>query len=226
MNIKYFGHSCFGIEIDGMNLLFDPFITPNELAKDIDIKSIKADYIFLSHAHQDHIYDALEIAKNNDSTIVACWEITEWAIANGHTKTHPMNIGGTWDFNFGTVQMVNAVHSSSFADGSYGGSPAGFVFIGPNHCFYYSGDTALTMDMKLIAERYALNFAFLPLGSNFTMDIHDAVKAAKLLNCNHIIGMHFDTFPFIKINHSTAEQVFEKENIKLTLLHINEALDI
>ncbi len=226
MNIKYFGHSCFAIEINGMNLLFDPFITPNELAKEIDIKSIKADYIFISHAHQDHIYDALEIAQNNDSTIVSCWEITEWAVSNGHTKTHPMNIGGTWEFDFGTVQMVNAVHSSSFPDGSYGGNPAGFVCSCPNHCFYYSGDTALTMDMKLIAERYNLNFAFLPLGSNFTMDIYDAVKASKLLNCKHIIGMHFDTFPYIKINHSTAEQAFENENIKLTLLHINEAIEI
>ncbi len=226
MNIKYFGHSCFAIEINGMNLLFDPFITPNELAKEIDIKSIKADYIFISHAHQDHIYDALEIAKNNDSTIVSCWEITEWAVSNGHTKTHPMNIGGTWEFDFGIVQMVNAVHSSSFPDGSYGGNPAGFVFNCPNHCFYYSGDTALTMDMKLIAERYNLNFAFLPLGSNFTMDVYDAVKASKFLNCKHIIGMHFDTFPYIKINHSTAEQAFENENIKLTLLHINEAIEI
>lgn len=226
MNIKYFGHSCFGIEINGINILFDPFITPNELAKDIDVKSIKADYIFISHAHQDHIYDALEIAKNNNSTIVSSWEISEWAQTNGHSKTHPMNIGGTWEFDFGTVQMVNAVHSSSFADGSYGGNPAGFVFKCSEHCFYYSGDTALTMDMKLIAERYDLNFAFLPLGSNFTMDIFDAVKASKLLNCKHIIGMHYDTFPYIKINHSSAEQAFEKENIKLTLININEAIEI
>jgi L-ascorbate metabolism protein UlaG (beta-lactamase superfamily) len=196
------------------------------LAKDIDINSIKADYIFLSHGHQDHMADALTIAANNQSKIVAIWEICEWAGRNGHTDNHPMNIGGFWKFDFGTVQMVKAVHSSSFPDGTYAGTPCGFVVSGDDKTFYYSGDTALTLDMQLIPERHSINFAFLPIGSNFTMDVTDAVTAAKFVKCNHIIGMHYDTFGYIIINHDEAINQFNQAGKLLTLMSIGQTLDI
>jgi L-ascorbate metabolism protein UlaG (beta-lactamase superfamily) len=225
MKVKYYGHSSFSIHIGGKNLLFDPFISPNELASHIDVDSIEADYILLSHAHQDHMADALRIAGRTGATIIAIWEIAQWAINNGHQKTHAMNIGGYWNFDFGTVQMVKAVHSSSFPDGSYGGTPAGFVVSGDNKTFYYSGDTALTLDMQLIPERHQLNFAFLPIGNNFTMDITDAITAAKFVKCNHIIGMHYDTFGFITINHQEAINQFNQAGKLLTLMDIGQETD-
>lgn len=226
MKVKYYGHSCFSVHTGGKTLLFDPFISQNPLVKNVDINSIQADYILLSHAHNDHTADALQIAKNNNAVIIGIWEITEWAIKNGHTSTHPMNIGGSFSFDFGTVQLVKAVHSSSFPDGTYGGSPSGFVISSEGKTFYYSGDTALTLDMQLIPERHTLNFAFLPIGSNFTMDVTDAITASKFIKCNHIIGMHYDTFGYIVINHQEAINQFNQAGKLLSLMQIEQILDL
>lgn len=226
MKIKYYGHSCFSVHIGGKSILFDPFISHNPLAKDIDIKEIKADYILISHGHQDHIADALTIAENNNAQIIANWEICEWAGRNGHTNNHPMNLGGFRTFDFGTVQLVKAVHSSSFPDGSYAGNPCGFVVSGDDKTFYYSGDTALTLDMQLIPERHNINFAFMPIGNNFTMDVNDAITAAKFVKCNHVIGMHYDTFGYIVIDHDEAVNRFNQAGKLLTLMQIGQTLDI
>ena len=150
MKLTFYGHACFSIELEGKTLLFDPFISPNELAKDIDINSIKADYIFISHGHEDHLADVEAIAKNNDSTIVSNFEIISWLGDKGLTKAHPMNHGGSWNFDFGKVKYVNAVHSSTLPDGSSGGNPGGFVVETKEGNFYFAGDTSLHMDMKLI----------------------------------------------------------------------------
>lgn len=226
MKVKYYGHACFSIHTGGKTLLFDPFISENPLAKDIDINTIEADYILISHAHHDHTADALSIAKRTGATMVGIWEITEWALKNGVTKTHPMNIGGFFNFDFGSVQLVKAVHSSSFPDGTYGGNPCGFVINSEGKSFYYSGDTALTLDMQLIAERHNLNFAFLPIGGNFTMDVTDAISASKMIRCNHIIGMHYDTFGYIVIDHQEAINQFNASGKLLTLMQIGQTLDI
>lgn len=226
MKIKYYGHSSFSVHIGGKELLFDPFISQNPLAKDIDVDSIHADYILISHAHMDHIGDALSIAKRCNATIISNWEICEWAIKNGHEKNHPMNMGGFRTFDFGTVNMVKAVHSSSFPDGTYGGNPVGFVISGEGKSFYYAGDTALTLDMQLIPERHNLNFAFLPIGSNFTMDVTDAITAAKFIKCNHIIGMHYDTFGYIVIEKQEAINQFNQAGKLLTLMNIGQDIDL
>ncbi len=226
MKVKYYGHSCFSIHTGGKTVLFDPFISDNPLAGDVDIKSIEADFILLSHAHSDHSADALEIAKNKNATIIANWEICQWAIKNGHENTHPMNSGGFFTFDFGTVQMVKAEHSSSFADGTYGGNPNGFVIASEGKTFYYSGDTALTLDMQLIAERHSIQFAFLPIGSNFTMDVTDAIVAANFVKCKHIIGMHYDTFAYITINHQEAINQFNQAGKLLTLMKIGQSLEL
>ncbi|MDP2176073.1 MAG: metal-dependent hydrolase [Bacteroidota bacterium] len=226
MKVKYFGHSCFAVNISGKHLLFDPFISPNELCKDININEIEADYIFVSHAHFDHLADLLQIAINTDAKIVAIWEICEWVNKQGYTNTHAMNIGGGWNFEFGNIQMVRAVHSSSFPDGSYGGQAAGFVVKSNENCFYYSGDTALSYDMKLIPERHKLDVAFLPIGNNFTMDIQDAIKASEFIQCDHIIGMHYDTFGFIVIDHDAAINQFNQYGKTLTLLNISQEIEL
>jgi L-ascorbate metabolism protein UlaG (beta-lactamase superfamily) len=116
MQITYFGHSCFSVEIDKSILLFDPFITGNPLAKDINLNDIKADFIFISHGHQDHVGDVIEIANNTNATVVSNFEVINWLESKGLKKTHSMNIGGKCHFDFGTVKFMNAAHSSSMPD--------------------------------------------------------------------------------------------------------------
>src|SRR5215212_1333488 len=127
MKLTYYGQSCFAVEAGGKSLLFDPFITPNELAKHIDINEMRADYVLLSHGHRDHITDAVHIAKQNNATVIAAFEVAMWINKQGIQKYHPMNTGGKWQFEFGTVKCTNAVHSSAMPDGSYGANPMGFI---------------------------------------------------------------------------------------------------
>lgn len=227
MNFTYYGHACFSIEIDGKHLLFDPFISPNDLAKDINVDEIKADYILISHGHEDHIADAVRIAKNTGAKVIANYEIYLWLEKQGVERIHPMNHGGAWDFSFGKVKMVNAVHSSMLPDGSYGGNPAGFVITSSEGNFYYAGDTALTMDMKLIPMTSEdLHFCILPIGDNFTMGVRDAIIAADFVNCDRVIGVHYDTFGYIEIDHAKAIELFDKNGKELILLEIGKTIEL
>ena len=226
MEITYLGHSCFNLEINGVHVLLDPFITPNDLAGDINVDSLKPDFILLSHGHADHVADVEKIYNNSKATVVSNFEVINWFQNKGIEKGHPMNHGGKWTFDFGVVKMVNAVHSSSMPDGSYGGNPAGFVIQTKESTFYYSGDTALHMDMKLIAEEFKIDFAFLPIGDNFTMDIKDALKASDFVGTNKIIPMHFDTFPYIKIDHKNVKKLAEESKKELLLLKIGEKINV
>jgi len=220
MNITYYGHSCFAVELGGRVLLFDPFISPNPLAAGIDLHSIRADFIFVSHGHQDHLADAVDLAKRTGAAVIANYEVAAWLGKNGAGKTHGINHGGAFAFDSGRVKLVNAIHSSSLPDGAYGGNPGGFVVESARGNFYYSGDTALTMDMKLIGESTRLAFAALCIGGTFTMDAADAVKAARFLQCDQIVGVHYDTFPPIKIDHEEARKLFQAAGKKLHLLKI------
>src|SRR5213596_868251 len=127
MLVTYYGHSCFTVVVNGKTLLFDPFIEGNPLAKTIDKKQIKADYILVSHGHGDHTGDLVELARQTNATVICAYEIEMWLHNKGITKTHAMNIGGHWFFDFGKVKCVSAVHSSSMPDGTYAGSPMGFL---------------------------------------------------------------------------------------------------
>jgi L-ascorbate metabolism protein UlaG (beta-lactamase superfamily) len=224
MNITYYGHSCFAVEVNGKHLLFDPFISPNELAKHIDKETVKADYILISHGHEDHIADAVSIAKRTKALVVCNWEIFVWLQKQGLENIHPMNTGGKKQFDFGSIKCVKAEHSSSMPDGSNGGNPMGFVIESNAGSFYYAGDTALTYDMKLIGEYRNIDFAFLPIGDNFTMGIDNAIICSEFINCADIIGMHYDTFGYIKIDQSEAIQKFERNGKKLTLMKIGETI--
>lgn len=226
MEITYYGHSCFGVEVNGKHILFDPFITPNELAKKIDASNVKADYILVSHGHEDHVADLVKIAKRTESKVICNWEIHVWLNKQGISNTHPMNIGGKWKFDFGNIKCVAAVHSSSLPDGSYGGNPMGFIVESSEGNFYYAGDTALTYDMKLIGNYRSINFAFLPIGDNFTMGVDNAIIAAEYINCGKIIGMHYDTFGYIKINKEDAVRKFVNSGNELILFDIGETKKI
>ena len=226
MKFTFYGHSCFEIEVNGKNILFDPFITPNEKASHINLGDLSPDYILISHGHEDHVADAIDIAKSSNAKIVSNFEIVSWFGGKGIENGHPMNHGGSWSFDFGTVKYITAIHSSVLPDGTYGGNTGGFVISTANKSFYYSGDTALTMDMKLIADEFDLDFAILPIGDNFTMGINDAIRAAEFVNCNKIIGVHYDTFGFIEIDHNNAISSFKENGKELILFNIGESLEI
>lgn len=226
MNFRYYGHSCFSLEVAGKTLLFDPFITGNPKASEIKLNEIKADYILLSHAHGDHVADAVTLAEQTGATCVSNYEIITWLQGKGIKNCHPMNLGGQWKFDFGTVKMTNAVHTSSFPDGSYGGNPGGFIVDTVEGTFYYAGDTALMPDMKLFGKHHELDFAILPIGDNFTMGYEDAARAAKMLKVDKVIGVHFDTFPYIVIDHALAREAFKSKGAKLILPTIGGSFEI
>lgn len=226
MKITYYGQNSLAITIGDTHIIVDPFITGNDLAKDkVDIMSLKADYILITHAHQDHILDVEAIAKNTDAVIVSNYEIAMHYQVKGF-EVHPMNHGGNWSFDFGNVKYVNAVHTSSFPDGSYGGQPGGFVIEGEHKNIYIAGDTALTMDMKLIPLRTKLDLAILPIGDNFTMGIDDAITASDFVECDKVLGVHYDTFGYIEIDHTIAKQKFYKANKDLMLLEIGASIEL
>ncbi|MBD3629109.1 metal-dependent hydrolase [Cyclobacterium sp.] len=226
IELKYFGHSSFMTRIKGIEILFDPFISPNSLASAINVDEINPEYILITHRHEDHVADVERIAKNSSAMLVSNFEIISWFQEKGIKNVHPMNHGGSKAFDFGIVKYVNVIHSSTMPDGSSGGNPGGFVISSDQGNFYFAGDTALTYDMKLIADSFDIDFAVLPVGDNFTMDIKDAIKAADFVGTDKIIGMHYDTFPYIRINKSEAKQLAEKAGKRLFLPEIGESITL
>lgn len=225
MKIRFYGHASLGIEMSGKHILVDPYISANPLAAHIDINTLQADFILLTHAHGDHILDVEAIAQRTNAVIVSNAEIAAY-YANKGFQSHPMNHGGSWEFNFGKVKYVSAIHSSSFPDGTYGGNPGGFVIEGEHKNIYISGDTALTMDMKLIPMRTKLDLAIFPIGDNFTMDVDDAIIASDFVECDKILGIHYDTFGYIKINHEEAIRKFFNKGKDLMLLEIGSSIEL
>lgn len=225
MKITYYGHSCFLMEIKGKNLLFDPFISPNELAAGVDINTIPADYILISHGHEDHVADAIAIAKRTGALVISNFEIIQWLANKEITNGHSMNIGGHWTFDFGKVKCINAVHSSSMPDGSYGGTAMGFLVETEEGNIYYSGDTALNYDMKLLGTYKRIDLSLLPIGGNYTMGVDNAIIAAEFVKCDKVIGMHYDTFGWIKIDHQEAIDKFNANGTELILMKIGSSLE-
>lgn len=224
MKATYYGQSCVEIEAGGKKLLFDPFITHNPLAKHIDVTSIMPHYILVSHGHGDHVGDLISIQKQSGAKVICIAEIANW-LGNQNIQAHGMNIGGGFNFDFGRVKMVNAIHSSALPDGSNGGNPAGFVLYAEGKKIYFAGDTALTYDMKLLADEN-LNWAILPIGDNYTMGADDAIKACDFVNCKNVVGVHYDSFPVIKINKNEVEEKFIKAGLNLKLPSIGESINL
>lgn len=226
MKITFLGHAALRIQTGSHELLVDPFITGNPLAKDrISLDALQPGYILLTHAHQDHVLDAEAIARRTGATIISNFEIVSHYQEKG-LQGHPMNHGGAREFEFGWLKYVNAVHTSSFADGSYGGQPGGFLLKAGGKQIYIAGDTALHMDMKLIPEYGQLDLAILPIGDNFTMGVDDAVRAASFVGCNRVLGVHYDTFGYIVIDHNQALATFSKAGKKLLLPEIGEEITV
>ena len=237
MEFTYYGHACFAVTLNNCRLLFDPFITGNplEAASKIDVDSIEADYILLSHGHTDHSADCIRIAQRTGALVITNAELGD-KLDGMEVLAHGMNAGGQASFRdrkfvYGQgdfkVKCVVAQHSSSFFDGSYAGNPVGFIVSAGNESFYYSGDTGLTLDMQLIPRWAKLDFAVLPIGDNYTMGAEDALECAKMINCKRVIGVHYDTYDsLIRIDNDWAKQVFQKEGYELKLLQIGQTINL
>ncbi len=226
MKLTYYGHACFAVAAGGKTLLFDPFITPNSLASHIDVEQIVADFILLSHGHADHVADVATIAKRTGATVIAPFEVGSWFEKQGVTNVQSMNHGGAARMDFGRVKLTAAVHSSSMPDGSYGGEPCGFIIESADGNFYYSGDTALTLEMKLIAEQTRLGFAVFPIGDFFTMGIEDAIRAAEFVGVDRFVGVHYDTFPPIKLDRDAALRAARSAGKELLLPNIGASIEV
>lgn len=226
MRLTFYGHGTHLIETGGKKMLFDPFFTGNPVARDGDLNNIKADYIFVTHGHGDHTTNLVGMAKKTGALCIAPFEIAEWLGKNGVEKVHAMNQGGSIPFDFGKVRGVNAVHSSSWDDGTYAGNPIGFVFNTAEGDFYVAGDTALTMDMQLIPLWAKLKFSVLPIGSNFTMDPQDAIHAADFVKCDTVVGVHYNTWPVISIDTEKAKADFAAAGKRLLLPAVGETIEL
>ncbi|WP_442595453.1 metal-dependent hydrolase [Neobacillus sp. D3-1R] len=200
MKLSYHGHSVVMIETNGKTILIDPFITGNSLT-DLKTDEVKADVIILSHGHNDHVGDTVELAKRNHSLVIAMADLANLLSWKG-LNVHGMSIGGAYSFDFGKVKLTQAFHGSSYVTENkeiiYCGMPAGILFMAEGKTIYHAGDTGLFSDMKLIGERHPIDVAFLPIGDNYTMGPEDAAYAATLLNAKKVVPIHYNTFPPIK----------------------------
>ena len=224
VEVTWYGHACFSIVGGGATLLTDPFLTGNPLAA-ATADEVSADYILVSHAHGDHLGDAVPIAKRTGATIIANFEIATYC-GNEGAKAHPLHIGGGRDFPFGRVKLTIAHHGSSFPDDSYGGNPAGFLLTLEGKQIYHACDTGLFYDMKLIGEE-GIDLAILPIGDNFTMGPEDALKAVKFIEPKIVVPIHYDTFEVIEQDpHAFARMVEAETSARCMVLKPGDSLTL
>lgn len=226
MKLSYHGHSVVQVKTDTHHILIDPFITGNPLC-DLDPETVEADVILLTHGHNDHVGDTIQIAKRTGAKVVALNELAVYLEQKG-LDTHGMNIGGGYEFDFGHVKFTQAFHSSSYEeeDGTfiYTGMPGGFLLTVNEKTIYHAGDTGLFSDLKLIGDMHEIDIALLPIGDNFTMGPADALVAAEWIRAKTVIPIHYNTFPVIKQDGAAfAESVKPGKGIAL---EVGESIDI
>lgn len=225
VRIKFLGHSGFELTIDGHKLLIDPWLTSNPVAT-MAAGDLEAQLILLSHAHDDHVADAADIAKRSGATIVCNFEMGNWYLAQGLEHVFQGNPGGSFRNDWLSAKWTVAHHSSSFGDGSYGGQPNGFVMRGGGQTIYHAGDTSLFGDMALIGGE-GLDVALIPIGDVFTMGVADSIKAIQLLRPATVIPMHYNTFPPIEQDAAAwARRVESETDAQPAILLPGEVLDL
>ena len=225
VELTYHSHACFGIEVDGTQLLIDPFLTGNALA-DVTADEVQADYILVSHGHGDHIGDSVDIAKRTNAQVICNFEVSTWFQKQG-IEAHAQHIGGGFNHPFGYLKLTQALHGSMLPDGSDGGNPAGFLLTTPgDKKIYLACDTGLFGDMSLIGEE-GIDLAVIPIGDNFTMGPTDAVEAVKLLSPKVVIPMHYSTFDVVEQDPAAFKEKVEAETkAKCVVLDPGQSIEI
>ncbi|MCS7464390.1 metal-dependent hydrolase [Paenibacillus doosanensis] len=229
LKVEYHGHSCVQLSDGEHSLIIDPFLTDNPAAV-ADPDSIRVQHVLLTHAHTDHIQNAVQIAKANDATLIAIHELATYMSWQG-IKTKDMNIGGKLSLGFAELQMVQAFHSSGIIDHGkqeivYAGMPAGFIIRWNGHTILHAGDTNLFLDMKLIGERNAIDLAFLPIGDLFTMGPEDAAVAAEWLRAKLVVPVHYDTFELIRQDGGAFVDLLQARGIEGKALRPGEQITL
>jgi L-ascorbate metabolism protein UlaG (beta-lactamase superfamily) len=220
LTYTFHGHACFTLDGDGATLLFDPFITDNPLAQ-VTASDLAADYILLSHGHFDHLPDAANIAKRTGATVIGTFEVASWMNGQGAANVHGMQPGGSFRFPFGRVKQTIAHHGSMLPDGSYGGVATGFIVNIGGQRVYYTGDTALFLDMQLYGEE-DIDVLILPIGDNYTMGPEDALRCVKFVKPTVVIPLHYDTWSPIAQNAAAFAAAVEATGVKCIVAKIEE----
>ena len=224
LNIYYIGHSAFYLKTEKTGILIDPFISGNPKSV-FDLQTNKITNIFLTHAHADHLGDAIPISKATRAEITAIFELANYCMGKG-ALTKGINLGGKIEYPWGSARFLPAFHSSSTPEGIYAGMPASILFEINGLKIYHAGDTCLNSEMKTIGEVYSPDIALLPIGSTFTMDIVEATKAAKWLNAKQVIPMHYNTFDLIKADTDKFKNAIESQDQKCTILKPGESINL
>jgi L-ascorbate metabolism protein UlaG (beta-lactamase superfamily) len=216
--LTWYGHAALGLETDGHKLLIDPFLSGNPVAP-VGPDEVEAEFILISHGHDDHVGDAVDIAKRTGAMVISNFEIAGWFEMQGVKKVHPQHLGGGFKYPFGYLKLTLALHGSQLPDGHEGGNPAGFLLTtNDNKKIYMAQDTGLFGDMKLIGEE-GIDLALLPIGDNYTMGPDDALRAVKLIRPKNVIPIHYNTFDLIKQDADAwAARVQKETDTKVTVL--------
>ena len=223
--VTFIGHGTFQIETGGKVILIDPFLTDNP-ATSMTADDVSADFIIVTHGHGDHIGDTVAIAKRTGATVISNFEINQWLAGQGISHAHPMHIGGSHRFEFGTVKLTIAHHGSMLPDGSDGGNPCGVLLKLSQGTIYHAADTGLFYDMKLIGEE-GVDLAILPIGDNFTMGPDDALRAVKFIEPKRVIPDHYNTWPLIEQDPDAwAEQVKSETSTEPLVLQPGESCEL
>jgi L-ascorbate metabolism protein UlaG (beta-lactamase superfamily) len=225
VEVTWYGHAAIGIEASGKTVLVDPFLSDNPSAP-VKASDLGADFILVSHGHGDHVGDALSIARRSGAIVISNFEIASWFEKQG-VQVHPQHLGGGFAHPFGYLKLTLALHGSALPDGSYGGNPAGFLLTTlENQRLYFACDTGLFGDMRLIGEE-GIDLAVLPIGDNFTMGPDDALRAVKLIEPEHVIPIHYNTWELIAQDADAwAERVQAETQATPHVLKPGESLTI
>ena len=222
-NVTWYGHAALGLETGGLRLLVDPYFTGNPAAS-TRADNVTADYILVSHGHGDHLGDTVAIAKRTGATVISNDEIAGWLEKQGVKKTHGQHLGGGFKYPFGYLKLTQAIHGSALPDGSNGGNPAGFLLTTTDgKKIYLAQDTGLFGDMRMIGEE-GIALAALPIGDNYTMGPADALQAIKLIQPQHVIPIHYNTYKMITQDaQAWRDQVESQTSAKVHVLKPGES---